>query len=397
MDEIFENGSEQSDFSVTHSSANEKDSQNIKSYSPNNCKSFKMPKKIMEYSISNNLANLKNDPSASTSQNQRINFSGSLLKNFFSQEALHLKNATPSITTNRSITITSTTGTTINSMVSDKAQHLNDNSFTQLKTNAGTSNEKAIYTVPISSSSSKVSITKNATQSKPQSPCSDKKCSSVNKLQMTTSKDGKMIMMPIKVNNAKELQKSNEHTNNNKNSNKIPKENISNSAEYFGESKIHGKKLGNVVTTSLNFKKEWHAPDSYIFDYAIPDTHNSSDSELFSFTQQHWFLLNSHSTTSDFFSKSQFSECSDFNSSKGNTGISFNKACRKETTTKSKHTTDLRNMTRDQRIKIKKINLRRQTVQYWNAQTLRCTRLAQQRLVTVAKILQKLNSTKDTM
>lgn len=392
--------------------------------------SFKVPQTLVqqsqkkqnqpavECSVTNNLMySVNNQPhpasNSAMSQNQKLNLGGSLMKTFSQQTQQSF------ITTTTTLPTVLTTGSAIESELGEnmglKLQNLNFNQSIQtetlqehrflkrLKTDPDNSNEKIVYTIPLTNSSSKISIinSKNSTPSKV--PCIKRKNNINNELQVTTSKDGKTVMMPLKLGKGNGLKQSSSENSapNIVRNKKIQKESSFDVKNAFTECKVPDQKSGNVVTASVSdLTSEWHAPDSYIFDYTGPERNNLCDFDLSSCTQQHWFFLNSHSALSS----DSFTLCSGLNYKNCDNILSTKqKTCKSTVPSKLLATVGMpydlcsTNMTRDQRIKIKKINLRRQTVQYWNAQTLRCTKLAQQRLIAVAKILHKLNLTKDEL
>lgn len=137
--------------------------------------------------------------------------------------------------------------------------------------------------------------------------------------------------------------------------------------------------------------REWHAPGTYIFDYEEPGDMEPDQLDLVSFTQNHWFptsvstspplmLLNSpcdkkKAPTSSAESSNQSTLQRPLESSSGPQAA----------------------LTREQRLLLKKDNLRRQTVQAWRAQSLRCTMQARKRLRVVHHLMNGLKTTKDEL
>lgn len=104
---------------------------------------------------------------------------------------------------------------------------------------------------------------------------------------------------------------------------------------------------GKQIKTKIG--KEWHAPDSYVYDLAGPGALTVEQLEIAQCTQGFWFR-------------------------------------------------DIPNenfLTREQRLEIKRDNLRRQAFQYAQAQHFRSTSLAKKRLMSVMKALTKFKNERE--
>lgn len=104
-----------------------------------------------------------------------------------------------------------------------------------------------------------------------------------------------------------------------------------------------GTGAGAVKALQPKPLREWHAPEAFIFDYAEPSAFTADQLEVAQCTQAFWF--------------------------KDIPNASF--------------------LTREQRLEIKRDNLRRQAFQYAQAQQFRSTKLAKRRLLAIAKALTK--------
>lgn len=265
-------------------------------------------------------------------------------------------------------------------------ENIANHNFQQIKTNASISNGKILYTIPVNSNNPGINQEKVSNGNKSGKPSVGKRKNNIiDGLQETTSKDGKIVILPMKteiyLNGMQQsLSGSIPSATNNYKKKRNHKSYSSSSQDHFANNKI-----GNVVTAPVSaLTKEWHAPDTYIYDYIGPGKNNSIDSELSVCTQQHWFFSSNSQNGHLNFSESSFSSDSSFKNCDTNQQLLLQQP-------------SFKMLTRDQRLNIKKTNLRRQNMQYWSAQSLRCTKLAQQRLMTVAKILHKLNMTKDEL
>lgn len=100
---------------------------------------------------------------------------------------------------------------------------------------------------------------------------------------------------------------------------------------------------GNVNSIPAKVNKEWHAPETYMYDYSGPGAMTADQLEVVQCTQAFWF----------------------------------------------KEIPNLNLLTREQRLEIKRDNLRRQAYQYAQAQAFRSTASAKRRLMAVSKTLRK--------
>lgn len=164
---------------------------------------------------------------------------------------------------------------------------------------------------------------------------------------------------------------------------KLSQINDQNASKISIDTSAKGKR--NVIAALM---REWHAPGSYIFDYEDP---SEMEPDLVSFTQKYWYptavstsppvlLLNSpcdkkKAPTSSAESSNQSTLQPPHNVSSGIEVV----------------------ITREQRLLLKKDNLRRRTVQAWRAQSLRCTMQARKRLRVVQHLLKGLKTTKDEL
>lgn len=112
-------------------------------------------------------------------------------------------------------------------------------------------------------------------------------------------------------------------------------------ARSSGRPQLAGSRSSNSISSKAN--REWHAPDAYMYDYARPGALTADQLEVVQSTQAFWFkdILNENL------------------------------------------------LTREQRLEVKRDNLRRQAYQYAQAETFRSTTVAKRRLTLVSKTLRK--------
>ena len=150
---------------------------------------------------------------------------------------------------------------------------------------------------------------------------------------------------------------------------------------------VKGKR--NVIVA---LTREWHAPGSYIFDYEEPGDMELDQLDLVSFTQNHWYPTNV--STSLPLTQLLNSPC-DIKKAPTSSAECSNQSTLQRPLENSNGPEVV--LTREQRLLFKKDNLRRQTVQAWRAQSLRCTMQARKRLRVVHHLLNGLKTTKDEL
>lgn len=124
-----------------------------------------------------------------------------------------------------------------------------------------------------------------------------------------------------------------------------------------------------VVTEQvIVHQREWHAPDALLYDYL--ESEEEDDEDLNSCQQSHWFYGGKFKGNQE---PSVFS------------AVNFKYDVRHPL------------MTRDERLGLKKIHMRRQANQYWSAQKLRSSERARLRFRSIVRLLKKMNSTKEKM
>lgn len=117
-------------------------------------------------------------------------------------------------------------------------------------------------------------------------------------------------------------------------------------------------------TRTPSIPKVWHAPESYIFDYSGPGNPDSEKLRLTTCVNNTWYTdLDASTSTSD--------------TTTNNTILS-------STSSSSPNV-----VSREQRLMMKKLSLRRQAVQYWNAVLSRDQTASKKRLISVSKTLNK--------
>lgn len=269
-------------------------------------------------------------------------------------------------------------------------ENVANHNFQQIKTNASISNGKIVYTIPVNSNNpglnqEKISVAKKSCLGK---PAAGKKKNNLN--DGYQSKDIKVGLLPVKSGKLNGVLLGTSARSSPTFSQSFKKKKLHKSYSSSSQEPFPVSKVGNVVTepaTSCN--KEWHAPDTYIYDYIGPCTDLFTDADVTACTQQHWFYHDSSKMQNGLRNSLSSTPC--FSSADSNSRNCDNNDFRQQLQSHS------RTLTRDQRLHIKKTNLRRQNIQHWSAQNLRTTKLAQQRLMSVAKILEKLNLTKDEL
>lgn len=124
-----------------------------------------------------------------------------------------------------------------------------------------------------------------------------------------------------------------------------------------------------VVTEQImEHQREWHAPDALLYDFL--ESEEEEDEDLNSCQQSHWFYGGKFKDNQE---PSVFS------------AVNFKYDVRHPL------------MTRDERLGLKKIHMRRQANQYWSAQKLRSSERARLRFRSIVRLLKKMNSTKEKM
>ncbi|XP_058812932.1 mucin-2-like [Topomyia yanbarensis] len=140
-----------------------------------------------------------------------------------------------------------------------------------------------------------------------------------------------------------------------------------------------------AVAVPIN--KEWHAPGSYIYDICTPGSPSLASLELAPCSMDYWFEELYASTEMD----AEAAACA-MRPRKGR------KALNEEAQSKLLlDDGELKMLTRDERLELKKAYLRRKAVQKWNGQRFRSIEPARKRLKTVSKMVARLDEQRGTM
>ncbi|XP_053682577.1 uncharacterized protein LOC128733039 [Sabethes cyaneus] len=137
-----------------------------------------------------------------------------------------------------------------------------------------------------------------------------------------------------------------------------------------------------AVAVPLN--QEWHAPGSYVYDICAPGSTTSSSLEHSTLTQDYWF--------EEFYAGNELGAAEAANplamrSRKGRKALMNEEAQNKLLWSTTDAEGELKKLSRDERLELKRAYLRRKAVQYWNGQRLRSSVPARKRLKLVRKIL----------
>ena len=175
--------------------------------------------------------------------------------------------------------------------------------------------------------------------------------------------------------------------------NRVKKVKKSSSSSF---SEQHVTKISNetVLKSKRNvivaLEREWHAPGSYIFDNDELSVSDTELSDLVSFTQSHWYPTPVSTSPPVILLHSSCDKKKNPTSSADSSNQSIQPPVLDTATA-----TEV--LTREQRLLLKKDNLRRRTRQVWRAQSLRCTMQARKRLRMVQHLLNGLKANKEEL
>lgn len=148
-----------------------------------------------------------------------------------------------------------------------------------------------------------------------------------------------------------------------------------------------------AIAVPLN--REWHAPDSYVFDVSAPGSVSYDSLDQVPLVQEFWF--------EETFASTGLEGGEAALSAAG--GLPPGRKGRKSSGEEQNRLLlqnldeggELKKLSRNERLELKKAYLRRKAVQYWNGQRLRSSAQANKRLKAVEKTLVKLNQQRETM
>ncbi|XP_055539849.1 uncharacterized protein LOC129726784 [Wyeomyia smithii] len=135
---------------------------------------------------------------------------------------------------------------------------------------------------------------------------------------------------------------------------------------------------------AIPLNREWHAPGSYIYDIGTPGLTSPASIGHSDLTQQYWFEEMYASNELD---AAEAATPLGMRSRKRRKAVVNEEAQNKLLWSTTDAESDLKPLSRDERLELKRAYLRRKAVQYWNAQQLRRATPARKRLKLVRKML----------
>ncbi|XP_062554754.1 uncharacterized protein LOC134219864 isoform X2 [Armigeres subalbatus] len=140
---------------------------------------------------------------------------------------------------------------------------------------------------------------------------------------------------------------------------------------------------------AIPINREWHAPDSYVFDICTPGSVNYSSLSRAPCVQDVWF--NEVYASSEVDTSIAAAMCRSRKPGSKKHDEQNSKLHQLNLDVSGEGNSELKKLSRDERLELKRAQLRRKTVQYWNGQKLRGNLPARKRYRDVEKMLSKMD------
>lgn len=140
---------------------------------------------------------------------------------------------------------------------------------------------------------------------------------------------------------------------------------------------------------AIPLNREWHAPDSYVFDISTPGSMSYSTVSRAPLVQDVWFNEIYASTEMD--SDAAAAMAGGMRPRKVGRKTAGDDPNGKLLLNLDRDGGELKKLSRDERLELKRALLRRKTVQYWNGQKLRTNVASKKRFTDVGKMLSKVD------